>query len=153
MNVLHIHEVDSQSFPMQTNTEPGSNFAKGAYNVGKRYIHTPDEYAEMTLFAANLGVFIQLELDIPGHASSWQFAQLNITCNCGGRDVVNPINDDTYLHIRTYFKDLFIAMYKPLGMTPMVHLGGDEVQHWCFNSDPEVNNYMKAHSITTKELW
>ena len=31
MSVLHIHESDSQSFPLQTDTQPGSNFAKGAY--------------------------------------------------------------------------------------------------------------------------
>ena len=43
---------------MQTSTIPGSNFAKAAYNVGKRYIHTPEEYGEMTKFAADLGVFV-----------------------------------------------------------------------------------------------
>lgn len=134
MSVLHIHESDSQSFPLQTETPPGSNFAKGAYSFqGVKYTHTLAQYRELATFAKDLGVFLMLELDMPGHADSWKHTGDGIICSCG--DVVNPVNEKTYEYIESYLRDIFDTIYRPFGFTPMVHLGGDEVNTWCFRGD------------------
>ena len=53
-----------------------------------------EQYLELSTYAKNLGIFILIEFDMPGHASSWKKANSSITCSCS--DVINPINELTY---------------------------------------------------------
>ncbi|CAL6077244.1 Beta-N-acetylhexosaminidase [Hexamita inflata] len=152
MSVLHLHESDSQSFPTKTKTEPGSNFVKGAWKTGGfQYYHTLEQLLELATYAKNLGVFIMIEFDMPGHASSWGSADSTIVCAC--RDVINPVNELTYEYIRTFLKDIFEVLYKPFGFNPMVHLGGDEVNSGCFTSDPKVKSELDKKGWGSKEAW
>ena len=89
-----------------------------------------------------------LELDMPGHADSWKLSGDDIVCSCG--DVINPINNLTYAYIESYLRDVFNTLYKPFGFNPMVHLGGDEVNTWCFRGDHKVKNYMNTNKIDEK---
>lgn len=48
---------------------------------------------------------------------------------------------------------MFEALYKPMGMSPMVHLGGDEVNSWCFDNDPEVKKVMNEKGFDSRAMW
>ena len=92
-----------------------------------------------------------LELDMPGHASSWEVADKSITCNC--KDVIQPFNNLTYEYIYSFLKDVFDTIYKPFGFNPIVHLGGDEVNANCFSSDSNVKKLMNEKNWGSKETW
>lgn len=88
---------------------------------------------------------------MPGHATSWGEANPSLIANCPlqGNTSVNPINPLIFTYIRAYIKDVFDAVYIPLNKTPIIHLGGDEVDAWCWTADAEINAYMKKNGITT----
>ena len=92
-----------------------------------------------------------LEYDMPGHASSWSSADPKITCSC--KDVINPVNELTYDYIKSFLHDVFNALYKPFGFNPIVHLGGDEVNSWCFAGDPSVKKVMDEKGWDSKKTW
>ncbi|CAL6045482.1 Beta-N-acetylhexosaminidase [Hexamita inflata] len=151
MSVLHLHESDSQSFPMKTDTAPGSNFYKGSWKTGgELYYHTLKDMKELATYAKNLGVYLMLEFDMPGHADSWRRSGDNINCACG--DVINPTLELTYDYIKSYMQDIFNTIYKPFGFTPLIHLGGDEVNHWCFKDDPKVKGYMEQNNLDERGI-
>ena len=63
-------------------------------------------------------------------------ADPSIVADCPGHSYtsVNPINELTYNYIESYIKDIFeSATYT--GAVPIIHLGGDEVDHGCWNED------------------
>ena len=50
-------------------------------------------------------------------------------------------------------QDLVDAAFLSLGKDPVLHLGGDEVDHRCWSADPKIKQYMDDNHITTNVLW
>ena len=102
-----------------------------------------DDIRDLTAFARPLGIFIMVEYDMPGHAKSWRLADPAIAANCPshGYSSVNPTNELTFEYIDAYVKDVF-ATATVTGAIPVLHLGGDEVDHGCWNEDAEIVKYM-----------
>lgn len=71
--------------------------------------------------------------------------------SCGG--VVNPLNEDTYKYISGYIQDVIDSVYKPFNKSIVVHLGGDEVNHACWQNDPNISAYLSQNNMTTQQLW
>jgi len=92
---------------------------------------------------------------MPGHATSWGLANPAIIANCPehSNSSVNPVNELTYEYIQSYLQDLIDAVFTPLGKTPLIHLGGDEVDHGCWEEDQTISAYMAEHNLTTTTLW
>lgn len=67
MNVLHIHIVDSQSNAFKPDTKPANEFEKASWYTGYRYYYTTKDLAQFHNYAVGMGVFIVLEMDMPGH--------------------------------------------------------------------------------------
>lgn len=152
LSVLHLHVPDSQSFPLKTETAPGSAFSRGCWKKnGVEYVQTLEELKSLGQWAKDLGVFVMVEFDMPGHAASWGKADPGLVCRCG--DVVSPASPEIYKYIKSFIKDVFSALYAPFGFTPMIHLGGDEVNSGCFGGDPAVSKLMREHGWSHRELW
>lgn len=62
LNVLHLHLTDDQAFRFRSSRQP-----ELASDVG----YTPEELAELVAYAADRGVRVVPELDMPGHTASW----------------------------------------------------------------------------------
>ena len=77
-NVLHWHAVDAQSFPLNLPSAP--QMAKGAYSPA--LVYTADDLKTMVSYAADRGVRVMFEVDVPGHASSWQYGEPSIMADC-----------------------------------------------------------------------
>ena len=71
-NCLHIHIIDQQSNSFAAETAPADNMQKASYVTGKRYLHTKEDIKELAAFARPLGIFLMVEYDMPGHATSWR---------------------------------------------------------------------------------
>lgn len=67
LNVLHWHIVDTQSFPLEIPSYP--KLWNGAYSPTQRY--TFEDAAEIVNYAGRRGIHVLAEIDVPGHALSW----------------------------------------------------------------------------------
>ncbi|KAH9767865.1 Beta-hexosaminidase 1 [Citrus sinensis] len=82
LNVLHWHIIDEQSFPLEVPTYP--NLWKGAYSKWERY--TVEDAHEIV---SPKGINVMAEVDVPGHAESWEETFNSFASNLNPRTVVH----------------------------------------------------------------
>ncbi|KAK3919046.1 Beta-hexosaminidase subunit beta [Frankliniella fusca] len=147
MNVLHWHIVDDQSFPWQSSLFPELS-EKGAYDPSMTY--SPKDVADVIQYARLRGIRVLPEFDTPGHTRSWGEGRPGLLAAChdaqGRPDGTFSNIDPTKAENRDFLKSLFreVAATFP---DPLLHLGGDEVPDFCWNSDPSVQAYMENHGF------
>lgn len=149
LNVLHWHIVDAQSFPLMLDSLP--EMAAGAYSPKR--VYTSADLADITSFAADRGVNVVFEIDVPGHTASWRAGKPEVMANCpkvGAQDVnefaLNPTLSETYTLLDHMLRGVQSA--SRVGMQ-YLHLGGDEVDYDCWAEDASIDQYMKDHNIGT----
>eukprot|EP00550_Attheya_septentrionalis_P011733 CAMPEP_0198301480 /NCGR_PEP_ID=MMETSP1449-20131203/51743_1 /TAXON_ID=420275 /ORGANISM="Attheya septentrionalis, Strain CCMP2084" /LENGTH=683 /DNA_ID=CAMNT_0044003577 /DNA_START=105 /DNA_END=2156 /DNA_ORIENTATION=- len=162
-NVLHWHLADAQSFPFVSKTWPKLS-EKGAYDP-IHGVYTPEDVAELVRYAADMGVRVVPEMDVPGHTSSWGVGYPELTIRCpkevhedwwGNRRVplsldehgvdietLNPLKNFTY----EFIEALFINDVFPAFPDPFIHVGGDEVFPRCLQTSPEINLWMQSKGL------
>lgn len=131
-NVLHWHMVDAQSFPVDTPSAP--NMIQGAYSPS--HVYSMSDVEMLTQYAADRGVRILPEIDIPGHAASWRYGYPEIMSDCFEKYYYNinnfaldPTKDETYNVVDLVLRDIISTM-----SDKHVHLGGDEVVYGWYSS-------------------
>jgi hexosaminidase len=124
-NVLHWHMVDAQSFPVDTPSAP--KIILGAYTPS--HVYTMQDVEMLTEYAAERGVRVLPEIDIPGHAASWTQGYPEIMADCFEKYYYNinnfaldPTKEETYEVVGSVLSDLIQVM-----ADKHFHLGGDEV--------------------------
>ncbi|KAF5398701.1 Beta-hexosaminidase subunit alpha [Paragonimus heterotremus] len=142
MNVLHWHIVDTQSFPYQSYTYPKLS-DMGAYD-SIAYVYTKIAVERILEYARLRGIRVMPEFDTPGHAASWGlgYPKLLTECYKDGKPtgVYGPINP-----VRTYTYEFLIRLFEEVTKVfpdKLIHLGGDEVVFDCWQSNPEVLQFM-----------
>jgi len=147
MNILHWHIVDDQSFPYISSTYPLLS-QKGSYQPGKHtYSHA--EIKSIVEYAKDRAIRVIPEFDTPGHTYSWGhgYPYLLTECYQNGKVVgygpFNPVRETTYTFMTNFFSEV-------LSIFPdaYIHIGGDEVDFSCWQSNPEIQQWMKNHSYT-----
>jgi hexosaminidase len=145
LNVLHWHLVDDQGFRVECRSQPKlhEEGSDGLY-------YTQAQVRDVIDFAADRGIRVVPEFDLPGHGSAWLTAYPELASAPGPYEIergwgifdptVNPINEETYT-----FLDAFFAEMAGLFDDEFVHIGGDENngKHWLAN--PEIVAFMKAN--------
>jgi len=148
MNTFHWHLSDDQGFRVESFVFPG---LQQQGSDGKYY--TQDEIKEVIAFAAERGIRVIPEFDIPGHSKSWQIAyselgtdqrQMSLK-NIGGEmfsPPLDPTNDKVY-----EFLDRFIEEMGALFSDPYFHIGGDEVDSKYWNNNERIQAFMHEHNL------
>ena len=90
MNVLHLHIVDSYSFPFASAALP-LLAAKGAWAPDK--VYTPADLQALVAHARTRGVRVVPELDMPGHAYSWGLGYPELTSPTCPADVARDLGE------------------------------------------------------------
>lgn len=148
MNVLHWHIVDDQSFPWQSSLFPELS-EKGAYEPGMTY--SPEDVREVLQHARMRGIRVMAEFDTPGHTRSWGEGRPGLLSAChdvaGRPDGTFANIDPTKPENLDFLKQLFgeVAAAFP---DRMLHLGGDEVPNFCWDSDPNILAYMENRGMS-----
>lgn len=165
MNVLHLHLADNEGFRIESKTFPrlqnkGSN---GEY-------YTQAQMKELIVFAAERGIIIVPEFDMPGHTKSWfagypQLAsapglyepgppidlhsvqQMNLgsimqLMNTAPFPAIDPSKESTY-----QFLDKFFGEMAAVFPSPYIHIGADENNGVVWKNNPAIVAFMKAHNI------
>lgn len=145
-NVLHWHTVDAESFPLDTPSAP--TLVKGAYSPSS--IYTMAVLADVQQYALDRGVRVVLEVDVPGHAASWNVGRPDIMADCltkytnVNNYALNPSLEDTYTTVGAVISDVLNAT-----QASYIHLGGDEVVYGCWKNDASITSFMAAKGMTS----
>ncbi|KAL3865840.1 hypothetical protein ACJMK2_043189 [Sinanodonta woodiana] len=141
-NVFHWHIVDDQAFPYESIRFP--NMSKlGAYD--DNHIYSQADIQDIIEFARVRGIRVVPEFDSPGHTQSWGSAISNLLTKCynngsfdGSYGPVNPADESSYNFLDSFFGE--VANVFP---DHYIHLGGDEVDFSCWESNPEITEFMQ----------
>jgi len=144
LNVFHWHIVDDQSFPYESATFPELS-AKGAYHP--KLIYHQNDIAKIIEFARLRGIRVVAEFDTPGHTRSWGVAHPELLTTCEGSlegylGPMDPTNDGVYEFLDKLFREI-VEVFPD----KYVHLGGDEVDFDCWESNSNITAYMRKNGL------
>lgn len=149
LNVLHLHLTDDQGFRIESKTYPKLH-QLGADGL----FFTQEQIKEIIAYAANRGIRVVPEFDIPGHATSWfagypQFASAPgpypIETKLAGLDnapTFDPTKKETYTFLKAFFNEM-AALFPDEYM----HIGGDENNGRQWNSNLQIQDFKKQHNM------
>lgn len=147
MNVLHWHLTDDQ----------GWRFASEAYPklqqlASDGLFYTQAQMKEVVQYAAELGIRVVPEIDLPGHASAIAVAYPELMSAAGlyqmERDwgvhkaTLDPSNPKVYK-----FVDAIIGEVAAIFPDPYLHIGGDEVDASQWQSSKSIKMFMQQNKL------
>lgn len=156
MNVLHLHLSDDQGFRIECKSYPKLHEMGSDGNY-----YTQEEMRGLIRYADERGIRIIPEFDLPGHSTSWYIGypefSSGTTATFGGpykidrrfgrnSPVMNPTKEEVYTFLEAFFKEM-----SELFPDEYLHIGGDENngKQWAVN--PDIQAFMKANNLPTKE--
>lgn len=141
LNVLHLHLSDDQGFRFPVPALP---------RLASDDAYTADELAVVVSHAADLGIRVVPEIDMPGHVTSWLTAYPEL----GTRQVapserfgvhgacLDPSNEAVFDAIGAVL-DTLIEVFPD----ECLHIGGDEVSPGWWADDPNIRALMARESL------
>ncbi|MCZ6643463.1 MAG: family 20 glycosylhydrolase, partial [Gammaproteobacteria bacterium] len=141
LNVLHLHLTDDQAFRFRS-----AAFPKLASDLS----YSATELSGLVRYAAERGIRVIPELDMPGHTTSWLVAypewgneRTGATRRFGvHRGCLDPTNESVYEAIAALLgelADIFPDRY--------VHIGGDEVHPAWWSGSKAIRMAMQARGL------
>jgi hexosaminidase len=147
LNVFHWHLTEDQGFRIESKLFPKLT---GAGSDGLFY--TQDEAREIVAYARERGIRVVPEFDMPGHTKSWFVGYPELASAPGPYTIrrefgiedaaMDPTRDSTYKFI-----DSFVGEMAQIFPDPYMHIGGDESDGVQWKSNPQIQNFMHAHSL------
>ena len=147
MNVLHLHLTDDQGFRVEVKSYPQLH-EKGS--DGQYF--TQEELRTIVAYAADRGIRVVPEFDVPGHATSWLTAMpelgsrpgvesYSMERNAGIFDpTLDPTNEKVYEVLEAVFTEM-AAIFPD----QYFHIGGDENEGRDWDANPEIQAFKEKH--------
>jgi hexosaminidase len=147
LNVLHWHLTEYQGFRVESKVFPALH-ERGSDG----HYYTQDDVRDVIEYAADRGIRIVPEFDLPGHATSWFVGYPELASAPGPYvldsvfGVLEPVMDPTKEEVYA-FLDRFFGEMAGLFPEPYVHIGGDEVvgDHW--EEKAQIRQFMADHDL------
>jgi hexosaminidase len=146
MNVLHWHLSDDEGFRVES-----KRFPKLQELGSEGQYYTQSEIRDFVAYAHDRGIRVMPEFDMPAHSRSWVAAYPELASGPGpyrtGRigdvdNALDPTREGTYK-----FLDKFIGEMAPLFPDAYFHIGGDEVDNKPWDSNPKIQEFIRAHGM------
>lgn len=151
LNVFHWHLSDDQGFRVESN-----KFPKLQQMGSDGLFYTQDQIRELIRYAAERGIRVIPEFDMPGHSSAWFAGYPELASGPGPYQVqrkwgifdaaMDPTQERTYK-----FLDKFIGEMAELFPDPYFHIGGDEVNGKQWAENPKIQAFMRAHGLKSNQ--
>jgi len=147
LNVLHLHLTDDQGFRVESRTHPELT-AKGS--DGNYF--TQEQLSEIVAYAAERGIRVVPEFDVPGHATSWVVSHPELASQPGPyrierhwgvfNPVLDPTNEKTYALLSDFFGEM-CALFPDA----FFHIGGDENNGVQWNANSRIQAFIREHGL------
>jgi hexosaminidase len=153
LNVLHWHLTEDQGFRVETKKFP-ELYLQGS--DGNYY--TQDQIREVIKYAADRGIRVMPEFDMPGHATAWLVSHPEIGSGKPGETykierqagifdpTLDPTNEKTYKLLEAFFAEMS-ALFPDAYM----HIGGDENEGKQWAANPKIQAFMKEKGIKNQD--
>jgi hexosaminidase len=147
LNVFHWHLTEDQGFRVESKKFPKlhSLGSDGLY-------YTQDQVREIIAYAAERGIRVMPEFDIPGHSTSWLVGYPELGSAAGPYKIeravgifepaLDPTREQTYK-----FLDGFLGEMAALFPDTYMHIGGDENEGKQWDRNPQIQAFMKEKGI------
>ncbi len=148
LNVFHWHLTDDQGWRFESKSYPKLHqlASDGLY-------YSQQQIKELVAYAAQLGIRVVPEFDLPGHASAIAVAypELMAAEQAYAMEdrwgVFEPLLDPS--KAQTYqFIDAIVAELSELFPDPYLHIGGDEVNPLQWQQSETIQSYMQEHKLS-----
>lgn len=151
LNVFHWHLSDDQGFRVES-----KKFPKLQEMGSDGLFYTQAQIRELVEYAADRGIRVIPEFDMPGHSTAWFVGYPELASGPGPYHVerkwgifdaaMDPTEERTYK-----FLDKFIGEMARLFPDPYFHIGGDEVNGKQWAANPKVQAFMRVQGFKGKE--
>ncbi len=147
MNVFHWHLTEYQGFRVESKVYPLLH----EMGSGGDY-YTQEEIREVIEFAADRGIRVIPEFDLPGHSTSWFVGYPELASAPGPYvpdtifGVLLPVMDPTREEVYA-FLDRFLGEMAGLFPDAYMHMGGDEVNATHWNQNQAIQEYMQENGL------
>ena len=141
MNVLHIHFSDDQAYRLPSAARPKLPSAEH---------YSKQQLLDLVAYAANRGVRIIPEVDVPGHVTHWLTAypewgmyEVQPSERFGvHKACLNPTDELVYTALEAIFSEV-VEIFPD----DFVHVGGDEVNPSWWSENPQAQAFIATHSL------
>jgi hexosaminidase len=146
LNVLHLHLSDDEGFRVES-----KRFPKLHERGSEGQYYTQGEIRDFVAYARDRGIRVVPEFDMPAHSRSWMVGYPELASGPGpykaGRiadvdNAMDPTREGTYK-----FLDKFIGEMAGLFPDAYFHIGGDEVDNKPWDSNPKIQEFIRAHGM------
>ena len=147
LNVLHLHLSDDQGFRVES-----KRFPKLTSIASRGQYYTQEQIRQLVTYAADRGILIVPEFDVPGHSRALieAYPHIGVTATRSRppfpADVaLNPAVEDTYAFLRELFEEM-----APLFPGPYFHFGADEISDAAWADNAAIAAWMERHKLKSK---
>ncbi len=147
MNVLHWHLSEDQGFRVESKKFPKLHELGSDGNY-----YTQREIREVITYAADRGIRVVPEFDMPGHTTAWFVGHPEIASGPGPYQIerkwgvfdpsMDPTSETTYK-----FLDTFIGEMAALFPDEYFHIGGDEVTGKQWDANPQIQEFKRKNNL------
>ncbi len=147
MNVLHLHLTEDQGFRVESKVFPKLQ-ALGSDGM----FFTQAQIRDLVEYAADRGIRVMPEFDLPGHSTSWFVAYPEFASAPGPYAIerkfgifgpaFNPADERIYPFFDAFFKEM-----AGLFPDPYLHVGGDEVEGRQWDANPAIQAFKKKRGL------
>jgi hexosaminidase len=151
LNVLHWHLSENQGFRVES-----KKFPRLAAMGSDGLYYTQDQVRELIAYAAERGIRVVPEFDMPGHSTAWFVGYPELASAPGPYQIerkwgifdpaMDPTEDETYR-----FLDKFIGEMAELFPDRYFHIGGDEVNGKQWDANPKIQAFMRTHGLKSNQ--
>ncbi len=165
MNIFHWHLVDDPGWRIEIKKYPeltkiGSlrNFShrdltSEKWNEtypGKKTFYTQNEIREVVQYAAERGIKIMPEIEVPGHASAAiaSYPWLGASSGKEGKGIWGDLYNVTDPKVEEFLHDVLDEVIE-LFPSKLLHIGGDEADYSHWQNNPQIVKFMEENHIPT----
>nr|WP_279115936.1 family 20 glycosylhydrolase [Enterobacter soli] len=147
LNVLHWHLTDDQGWRFTSKRYP-----KLTQLASDGQFYTPDQMREIVRYAADRGIRVVPEIDMPGHASAIAVAYPELMSAPGPYEmerhwgVLKPVLDPTKEATYT-FAEAMVSELAAIFPDPYLHIGGDEVDDSQWKQNTAIQKFMRDNKL------
>lgn len=147
LNVLHWHLTDDQGWRFSSKRYP-----KLTQLASDGLFYTPEQMREIVRYAAERGIRVVPEIDMPGHASAIAVAYPELMSAPGPyamerhwgvlKPVLDPTKEATYT-----FADAMVSELAAIFPDPYLHIGGDEVDDSQWKANAAIQRFLRDNKL------